>query len=253
MTSICIAAAQICVSEDIDRNHAHILRAIYQSAKQGARFVCLPESCLVPEVSLLRSTHEYIKNICGAAQEHGINVIFGSYARVCGKIRNRVFVVSDQGSIVHRYDKRNLFMDEPQEVVGGKTNEVISLLGIPFAVINCWDYAFPEQIRWLACKGAKIIFCPAYVVSHPRTSNVIPYVPQVRAFDAMSYFVMVDAFAEDAYGRTRICHPLREVASVVGSEGIVVADIDLSEIDSLREEFPNLPGPVRQVPRQAGR
>ncbi len=237
--NVTIAAAQITITSSIEKNLQEILKAIAKASTQKASFVVLPETCLVSESKLVRPVLDLLKQIYAAAKEYSINVIFGSYVLVRGRIKNRILVVSKEGVVVHRYDKRNLFMQEPSEVVAGKRNRVLELDGVPFGVINCWDYAFPEQQRRLAKNGAKIIFCPANLLSHPRTKNVLLAVPQVRAFDSMAYFVMVDGFHKRLFCQTRICHPLRELARISDEPGMVCVDVDLKEIDLLRKEFPN--------------
>ena len=234
-----VAAAQIRVTSDVEQNLSRILTAVKDAASRKARFVCLPEACLVVDDDNVPSIDAELKKIRRVAKERAIHVIFGSYAKINGHVRNQVFVISADGSIVYRYSKRNVFMKESALVKPGRSNKVLSLDGVVFAVINCWDYAFPEQFRVLAKKGAKIIFCPAYLLSHPRTKNVLVHVPQVRAFDTMAYFVMADAVSEETFCQTTMCHPLRRLARVSGREGLLVQDLDLSEITALRKEFPN--------------
>lgn len=234
-----LAAAQIIITRNTEKNLESILEAVSRAASEGAQFVCLPETCLVSEASLVKPVKDLLEQIYAAAKTYSINIVFGSYVLVRGRVKNRILVVSKEGKVVYRYDKRNLFMQEPKEVSPGGTNKVLSLDGVRFAVINCWDYAFPEQLRRLAKKGAKIIFCPANLLSFPRTKNVLLAVPQVRAFDTMAYFVMVDGFSSKLFCQSKVCHPLRELARISDEPAVVCVDVDLAEIDSLRQDFPN--------------
>ncbi|MBW2967233.1 carbon-nitrogen hydrolase family protein [Candidatus Woesearchaeota archaeon] len=206
----------------------------------GSDVVCFPELCLQCDVENVVPVKSDLAALSEAAVENDVNLIFGSYIRFNGLIKNRIFVMDRKGDIIHRYNKRHPFMSEEDKISKGRVNSVFVLDGVPCAVINCWDYAFPEYVRGLAKKGAKVVFCPAYLMSFPRTAQVLDRIPQVRAFDCMSYFVMVDAFAEDSYGSSRICHPLREIASLRGREGIFFADLDTDEIEGLRRDFRNL-------------
>jgi len=236
-----IAAAQIVVTDSIEQNLQEILKAIRTASKNNADIVCLPETCLINEEEHTRRITKEVKTIRDLAKEKNINVVFGSYVLDDEqKIRNRIFVIDRTGEVVLRYNKRNLYRDESAIIVAGKRNRLATLDGIHIAVINCWDYAFPEDIRDLASRGAEVIFCPSYLLSHPQTHNVLYHIPQVRAFDCMAYFVMVDAFAEETYKHSKICHPLHRIADIKNKAGIAYGEIDTSEIKKLRKEFPNL-------------
>lgn len=232
-----VAAAQIIVESDVAKNLEKILEYIKKARR--ADVVCFPEVCLQCEKETIKSLGREIKKICDAAKENNINVIFGAYVKEEEKIRNKIFVVNKSGEIIYKYNKRNPYKTEQEYVASGKINKPFMLDGIPCAVINCWDYAYPEYLRMLAKKGAIVIFCPAYLLSHPLTHNVLRKIPQVRAFDTMSYFVMVDAIGEETYMRSRICHPLHQIDFIKDKEGIIYAEIDEQEILELRKKLSN--------------
>lgn len=236
-----IAAAQIEVTHDIYVNMEHMLSGIKEAHAQNAHVVCFPEACLINEEKDARSISKELTILKKAAIEYSIHIIFGSYVLNEKKeVRNQILVISSQGTVLNRYSKRNLYSAESSIVKAGRKNKIFLLDGIPCAVINCWDYAFPEEIRNLAAKGAHVIFCPSYLMSFPRTKEVLEKVPQVRAFDAMSFFVMVDAYAHDTFGKSKICHPLQCLAEIQGKAGMIVATIETDDIHELRTTFTNL-------------
>jgi (R)-amidase len=229
------------VTDFTEQNLTEILTRIHTASSNGARFICFPEISLVSDETRLQDITREVAQIKQAAKDNDINVIFGTYIQdEKGHIRNQIWIVNRQGGVVYRYSKRNPFLTEKSFLKAGRQNKVVTVDEMPFAVIDCWDYAFPEHIRGLAKRGAKVIFCPSYLLSHPRTREVLDRVPQVRAFDTMAYFIMVDSYAPETFKRTRICHPLHEIASVVNSPATIYADIDLTEIDELRETYHNL-------------
>lgn len=232
-----VAVAQINIT-DIKEDNLKKILAYIQKAKDSD-VVCFPELSLQPNLDNILPIQKDLIKISESAIKNDINIIFGSYIRYKGKIKNRIFVVDRKGFIIHRYDKKHPYISEVNQVSKGRINKLFNLDGVTCAVINCWDYAFPEYGRDLAKNGAKIIFCPSYLMSHPRTVNVLERIPQVRAFDYMSYFIMVDAVAEDTFKRSKICHPLRLLHSIKDREGIIKAYLDVSEIDKLRHEFKN--------------
>ena len=232
-----IAAAQIEVGQDKTKNCEKILSSIHQA--RNADVICFPELSLQSDEHNIQPIGRDLKKICTAAKENSIHVIFGAYVNEKKTIRNKLFVIDKQGKIIHQYNKRHPYKTEKDYVVSGKTNKVFSLDDTPCALINCWDYAYPEYLRSLARKGAVIFFCPSYLVSFPQTHTVLDKIPQVRAFDTMSYFVMVDAVAPDTYKRSRICHPLHQLAFIKDNEQIIYVDVDKEAILALREAHNN--------------
>ncbi|MBU1038733.1 carbon-nitrogen hydrolase family protein [Patescibacteria group bacterium] len=238
--SIKIAAGQIEVGDNIEKNLQKILLAITTAAAQQADYLCLPEICLVSDEKLIRNINKEIEQIKQAAKKYKINVIFGTYLKIDGHIRNQLWVINKNGETIHKYNKKHTFFTERSTVKEGKNNKVLTIDNLNFAVINCWDYAYPEDIRKLARDGAQVIFCPSYLVSHPHTKEVLDKIPQVRAFDSMSYFIMVDAFNKETFKRSKICHPLKTLSSLSDSPGIIYATIELTAITKLRQRFLNL-------------
>ena len=232
-----IAAAQIEVTEHKAENLQKILDSIRKA--RSSDVICFPELSLQSDEENVRPIEKDIAKISAAAKKFNINVIFGAYVSINKQTKNRIFVINREGELIHKYNKKHPYISEQEYVSKGRNNKPFYLDGVCCAVINCWDYAFPEFGRELAKEGAKIIFCPAYLMSFPKTRKVLDRIPQVRAFDYMSYFVMVDAVAEDTFKKTRICHPLRQLNAIKNKEGIIYATIDPGEIDELRKDFRN--------------
>jgi predicted amidohydrolase len=248
MTIVKVIAAQIKVTESVQENLASILSAITEAGKEKTDFICFPEACLVSDETFIPQLKGETKAIRKAAAQANVNVLFGTYVKEKGITRNQIWVINRKGELVYRYNKKHLYATEIEHVKAGKTNKMLTLDGIKFAVINCWDYAFPEYLRKLAQQGADIIFCPSYLLSFPFTKEVLRKIPQVRAFDCMAYFVMVDACAEDSFKHSKICSPLQELAGIEGKPGLLKAELDLSLLQELRARFKNLPEPHKRNP-----
>lgn len=234
-----IAAAQLQIHKKIEDNLQEILNAIDIASRNGAQFLCCPEICLVTDERKVKNLSAETAQIKAAAKKNHLNFIFGTYVKEDEVIRNQIWVINNQGKLIYKYNKKHTWLKERPFVKAGRKNKVLEVDGIKFAVINCWDYAYPEDIRKLAKQGAQIIFCPSYLLSHPYTKEVLDKIPQVRAFDAMSYFVMADAVAADTFKRTKICHPLNLISRIQDKPGIIYAELDLMQIDRLRKRFMN--------------
>lgn len=236
-----VAACQMKVSSNCSENLQSIIEHITEAKKKGADVICFPETCLIDDENDAKRITQELKAIRACASEHDINVIFGTYLiDAHKKIRNQVLVIDRNGDIVSRYNKEHKYMAESETVSAGHRNHVFVLDGVRCAAFICWDYAFPENMRKLASKGTDVIFCPSYLLSHPLTHDVLDKIPQVRAFDTMSYFVMVDACADKTYCRSKICHPLRCLAETSKVNDMIIAELDIADLDRVRKEFPNI-------------
>jgi predicted amidohydrolase len=235
-----VAAVQMPISNDSVINLNQILKDVRKAAKNEAEIVCFPEISLVSDEKLVRPIGKEIKAISSLAKELNVSVIFGTYLKDENQIKNQIIVINQKGKIIHRYNKKHAYISEKKFLKEGRNNRVFTLNKISCAVINCWDYAYPEYIRSLAKKGAMVIFCPSYLMSHKKTKEVLKKIPQVRAFDSMSYFVMVDAYTKETFKKSRICHPLKELASISDQSGIIYAEIMVKEIKKLRKYFSNV-------------
>ncbi|MCF7866796.1 carbon-nitrogen hydrolase family protein [Candidatus Woesearchaeota archaeon] len=232
-----VVAAQIKITDSKNENLKKILEYIKKA--KSSDVICFPELSLQCNQENVLSINKDIKKICESAKEHNINVIFGAYIKINYKIKNRLFVINKKGKLIYQYNKKHPYSSEEKYLSKGRNNKPFELDGIKCAVINCWDYAFPEFGRNLAEQGAKVIFCPAYLMSFPKTKNVLKKIPQVRAFDYMSYFIMVDAVTEETFKKSKICHPLKQLKAIKDKEGMIQANLNIEEITNLRKEFKN--------------
>ncbi len=235
-----VAVVQMRLSTSMRKNRDNILLHIDKAHKRKADIVCFPEVSLQSEYDISRDPHEDIKKIKERCKERSIHCIFGSYLPYRGKLKNSLFLIDDEGNILYRYDKIHLWKDEKGKVIPGKRNKVVKTKLGKIAMIDCWDFAFSEYSRSLARKGAKIIFCPSYLVSHKKDGEVLRKIPLVKAFENISYYISCDAFSKETLSESFICHPGKILKHIKGKEGMMVSDVDLSEIDKLRKEYDHL-------------
>lgn len=235
-----VAAAQIKVVEDIETNLQKILAFIEQAKTNNADIVCFPEICLNSIEGNSTDVSEQIKKIQEKCKEKSIWCIFGSYIPVNNKVRNSVFLVDRSGKIQYRYDKVHLWLSEKSNTTAGKTNRVIDTEFGKIGIIDCWDFAFPSFIQKLSHSGARIIFCPTYIVDSDEDAEAMRAIPLVRAFENICYYISCDAFTDETLSESFICHPLKILQKIERKEGIIFADLNLDEIDSLRKYYDHL-------------
>jgi predicted amidohydrolase len=171
-----VAGCQFSVEADIDHNLSQILMQIREAADSGARVVHFSEAALsgyagvdVPDFSQLNwdALHRATKAICQAAAKSKVWVLLGSAHRLTGDHlpHNCVYVISHQGKIVDRYDKRfctgNCGPDAELDLryyTPGNHTTVFDIDGYKCATLICYDYRFPELYRDLKRQGVEVLF-----------------------------------------------------------------------------------------------
>lgn len=175
-TLLRIASCQFAVEGDVLHNRAIILRQIAEAAERGARVAHFCEAALTGyagvdlpdfegyDFELLRESTE---KICQAAKAHRMWVLLGSAHPLTPPNRphNCVYVISDQGQIVNRYDKRFCTgLDEPVPELDlahyspGNRPCVFEVDGRKCAALICYDYRFPELYRELKRLQVQVLF-----------------------------------------------------------------------------------------------
>jgi predicted amidohydrolase len=115
--------------------------------------------------------------VAGLARRLGIWVVLGSAHRLSGghKPHNSVYVISDSGEIIDRYDKRFCGGD-PDGRAGdlahytpGDHPSVWELKGVRCGALICYDYRFPELYREFKREGVDLVFHSFHAANAPLT------------------------------------------------------------------------------------
>ncbi len=107
----------------------------------------------------------------------------------------------------------------------------------------CYDAGFPEVCRILTLKGAKMIFVPTAWVESGKWSFYIDMA--ARALENGVYVIAVNRIGrEDSlsfFGGSAVFNPKGEQICVLkDTEEVKVINLDLSEIETTRQEIPYL-------------
>jgi deaminated glutathione amidase len=153
-----VATCQFPVSADAGQNAGWITRQLREAARQGARVAHFPEGALsgyagtdfegfagYDWAALDRATSRVRE--CAAAL--GIWVAAGSAHRFSdvSAPHNSLFVISDDGEVAERYDKRFLGGTDPDHYSPGRHFSTWTIDGIRCGALICYDYRFPELYR----------------------------------------------------------------------------------------------------------
>lgn len=236
-TNVKIAAVQMKLSKDARENVKRIITFLQNANCQLVDIVCFPETCLQPDPTRVVDVSEQIMQIQYASRKYGVWCIFGAYIREGKKISNTTFLVDRSGKIRFRYRKVHLWKSEKGLVAPGKGNRIVQSEFGKIAIITCWDFAFPSFVQNLSKKGARIIFCPSFLIDSHDCSDLLRGLPLVRSFENLAFFVSCDAFSPKTFSESYICHPLRILSGIRKKEGMITARVNLAEIDSLRRRY----------------
>ena len=244
---------------------AHAEPLVREAAASGATLIVTPECTNLVQrnrralFSAITPTQDdvVVTGLRAVAAELRVWLVIGSaLVRVEDeKAANRSILVSPKGEIVATYDKMHMFdVDLPtgerhreSEAYEAGDRAVLAEAGdLKLGLTICYDVRFPALYRALAVAGAEVVTVPA-CFTRPTGEAHWEILLRARAIETGS-FVLAAAqggIHEDGrgtWGRSMIVAPWGEVLAAADDDepGVVVADIDPSEVDRARRAVPNL-------------
>ncbi|HMQ94367.1 MAG TPA: nitrilase-related carbon-nitrogen hydrolase [Amaricoccus sp.] len=233
---------------------------------EGAGLLALPEHCgglrsegasVVPPAAA-EAEHPVLAGLADFAARHGVWMLIGSLAIPGpeGGIRNRSMVLDDAGRIRARYDRIHRFdvalsgAETCRESDRGGPGGVAALAQAPFGLIGmslCDDLRCPLLYRDLARAGAEILAVPA---AFTRRDGGAPWrvLNRARAIENGAFVVAPGAVGPvegggACHGHSLIVGPWGEVLAEGGdAPGLVLATVDLAEVETVRARIPSLAG-----------
>jgi nitrilase len=262
-----IAAIQMASGPKVDANLIEAGRLIGEAAAKGAKLVVLPENFAIMGMTEQDKVKVREKEGEGRIQHflheqaarHGIWLVGGTIpleASVPDKVRAACLVFNDKGVKVARYDKIHLFdvslvesdetYHESQTIENGET--IAPIVETPYGKLGlavCYDLRFPEMFRYLAREGAQIFTLPSAFTDITGKAHWEVLV-RARAIENLAYVVApgqggYHANGRQTYGDSMIVDPWGRVLDrLPKGSGVVLADVDPQQVDSIRTTFPAL-------------
>lgn len=216
-----VATCQFPVSADIDENARYIKDFVREAAANQADVVHFSEAALsgyarvdVPDFDhydwdkLRAHTHDIMR----LAKEHRIWVVVGSahYLGPEEKPTNCLYIISNEGKIVDRYDKSMCTGGDLQAYTPGNHLVTIDLKGIRCGFLICYDSCFPEMYNVYRHRGVKVMFHSFYNARHKGKTildEIIPAEIRVRASDNLMWVVANNSSAAHSAWPTCIARP----------------------------------------------
>lgn len=251
-----LGVAQIDVSTEVptaERLAAAGLRirtAMAEARAVGARIVQFPEGTLsypskrlissrAPEIAESDWTlldwpalHRELDQIRDAAADLGVWTVVGAPHRLTADRRphNSLYVFSDQGEIMTRYDKQRLSTTEITYMyTPGDTPVTFEVDGVRFGMALCLEILFPELFVAYAAEDVDVVLISSAPDPNFRT------LAQAYALTNVLTISLAFAAGSDEQSRSGICQPSGWVADCPdGSPGLATADIAAVDPDARR-------------------
>lgn len=237
---------------------------IREAAAGGAKFVLTPEMTSLLETRngpLLEKTFTEgedpgLPRFRDLARQHGLWLLIGSLpVKISAdRLANRSFLIGPEGQIVARYDKMHMFdvdLDggesyrESKSFEAGNAPVLAPTPWGPVGLTVCYDLRFPYLFRKLALMGARMLAVPAAFTKATGQAHW-HILLRARAIET-GCFVLAPAQCgehspgRETYGHSLIVSPWGEIVDEAAEgPGLIVATIDLNEVDKARQKIPSL-------------
>ncbi|MBX9898946.1 MAG: carbon-nitrogen hydrolase family protein [Qipengyuania sp.] len=270
-----IACAQTSATPDAATNLANAEALVREAAMGGAELVALPEAFdfLAPETSAIHdyarreAEHDALRRVSSLAAELSLWILAGSVSMRAadGVPVNRSVLFDADGQMTAHYDKIHLFDVDLPDGASSRESDLYrpgdraTVAETPWGGIGlsiCYDVRFPYLYRQIARRGAGIIMVPAAFSSFtgPLHWNTLL---RARAIET-GCFIVAPAQCGDhysgrrSYGHSLIIDPWGKVmAEAADDPGIVMATLDLGEVERFRAAIPSLAADRALAPETA--
>jgi predicted amidohydrolase len=259
-----VACVQTNSARDWAANEAMVSALVRRARADGADLIVLPENVgmIEPKTALQlakaepEETHPTLAACRNLARETGAWILLGSIAAKLSadRLANRSLLLDDTGSVVARYDKIHLFdvdlgsgesYRESATMAPGDQAVVAATPWGNLGLTVCYDVRFPQLYRHLAKASAHFLAIPA---AFTRTTGRAHWhvLQRARAIETGCFVFAAAQCGDHAEGRQTFGHslivdPWGVVLADGGEEvGVIVADIDVSQVDQARIRIPAL-------------
>ncbi|GLI03777.1 carbon-nitrogen hydrolase family protein [Phytohabitans aurantiacus] len=258
-----VAVCQLNTRDNRATNLVTAGELLKQAAAAGADLAVLPEyvDYLGPAAGVPKPEPvdgEFAAFFATAARTLGMWVLAGSFHEAgpdAERTYNTSLVFDRDGELAATYRKIHLYdveipgrvsYQESKTVAPGTEPVVVEIDGARVGLSICYDLRFPELYRRLAVEGrAEVLVVPAAFMMHTGRDHW-EVLLRARAIENQCYVVAAGQIGDHdpgrtCFGRSMVIDPWGTVlAQAPDTTGVVVADIDLDRLATIRQELPSL-------------
>lgn len=250
---------------DVAHNLASIDQQLPAIANTQPDVLVLPEafawlsSDLMAQVDIVETLGDAqapLQSTCARwAQTLGAYVIAGSLPlRVGSQVYATLCVFDPQGKLVSYYRKMHLFSVTTPTGVSYREDKLFSEGAVPviwqspwgaIGLAICYDLRFPSMFRYYAQAGARLMLLPSAFTAETGEAHWHSLV-RARAIETQSFWLAVNQVGQHdarlvSYGHSLLVDPWgRVLQDSLSATGVFTAEIDLTQADQLRQQFPVL-------------
>jgi len=271
-----IGLIQLAFSKDSKENLNKAVSWIAKAGKDGAQVICLPELfrsqyfCQKEDINNFNLAETIpgpsTEAISQVAKKNKVSVIVPLFEkRSSGVDHNSLVVIDSDGKILGTYRKMHIpddpgyyekFYFAPGDL--GYKNFKTSFGKI--GTLICWDQWYPEAARLTALQGASVLFYPTAIGWHPfekeehgkaqfdswlavQKGHAIANGVYIAAVNRIGLEKTEEnSAAIEFWGQSFVCDPqgILIAQASVDKEEVLLAEIDLSRIEYIRQNWPFL-------------
>jgi predicted amidohydrolase len=256
------AVVQMNSGSDVSSNLERAERLVRAAAADGAELVCLPEkwALLGPGEVIARGAEPLdgpiVSAAAGWARELGIHLCAGSVPEDAGdadKPFNTSVLIGPDGEVAATYRKLHMFdvevegteYRESEHERAGQEIATATAGELELGLTVCYDLRFPELFRILALRGATAFTIPSAFTAVTGKAHW-EILLRARAVENAAFVVAAGQVGTaephyESWGHSMLIDPWgRVLAAIAEGEGHACADLDLSELERVREALPAL-------------
>ncbi len=235
---------------------AYNVERVIEAASRAERYA--PDLVVLPEVFTAAGAYDRyaelgepvpgptIERLGELARTLRSNLVCGSIVERDGAdLFNTSVLLDRQGQLLARYRKIHLFsFYGSREASVFTSGDGLAVARTDIGTIGlsvCFDARFPEMFRALAAAGAEIITSPS-AWPYPRLEHWL-LMHRSRALENQCFYVAANWVGEVGsrryLGTSMVLDPWGSIVAAAGEqEGLAVADVELDQVRTLRQEFP---------------
>jgi predicted amidohydrolase len=265
-----VALVQMKSSENKDKNLKLSVSLIKEAAEKKANLICFPEFQMafsptnqsakqLAKVAESINDGSFVSKLCTAARQNKISVLATIYEKgnndgknnnhqsyTNSRVYDTAIMINSKGIISSIYRKLHLydalgFKESNKMMPGNIIEKPVKTSTGNIGLMICYDIRFPEMSRILTVNGADILAAPSAWVHGLMKEEHWQTMLKARAIENGSYMLAPDQIGNIYSGRSMIVDPFGVVMIDMGNrEGIEVVEIDISQVQKVRESLPLL-------------